>query len=72
MALAYPDRPFLNEFMMRMADGYTACSVIKAGLAEGILAGVEIAPDLLLVACTEMQTAADIERYVSFVNKLKQ
>ena len=72
MALAYPDRPFLNEFMMRMADGYTACSVIKAGLAEGILAGVEIAPDLLLVACTEMQAAADIERYVSFVNKLKQ
>jgi len=70
MAPAYPDRPFLNEVLLRVAPGITATEIIDAGTHEGILAGVKIADDLLLVACTEMQTEADIDRYVKFVNAL--
>ena len=66
----YPDRPFLNEVLLQVADGFSARQVIEAGAAEGILAGVEISADRLLVACTEMQTSADIERYVQFVKAL--
>ena len=67
---AYPDRPYLNEVLLRVADGLTAREIIDAAAAQGILAGIEVAPDLLLVACTEMQSRADIDRYVELINDL--
>lgn len=70
LTLAWPDRPYLNEVLLKVADGLSASCIIKAAAEHGILAGVEVASDLLLVACTEMQTAEDIDRYVELVNNL--
>ena len=66
----YPDHPYLNEVLLRVADGLTARQIIEAAAAQGILAGIEVAPDMLLVACTEMQNRADIDRYVELINDL--
>lgn len=71
VAQAYPGQPYLNECLLRVADGFTARGIIDAAAAEGILAGVELAPDLLLTACTEMQDADDIERYHSILNRMR-
>ena len=68
MRLAYPDRPFLNEF--EMTTDVPADKVIDALAAEGILAGVATAPDRLLIAVTEMRTADEINRYISTVKAL--
>lgn len=70
MALMHPDKPFANEFLMKLADGITADMVVAAALEKGIFAGVKLADDLLLIAVTEMQTRADIDNYVSIVNSL--
>ncbi|MBJ2184654.1 MAG: aminomethyl-transferring glycine dehydrogenase subunit GcvPA [Muribaculaceae bacterium] len=67
---AYPGRPYLNEVLLRVAPGLTARGIIDAAAAHGVLAGIEVAPDLLLVACTEMQSQADIDRYVQLVKSL--
>ncbi|MDE6454273.1 MAG: aminomethyl-transferring glycine dehydrogenase subunit GcvPA [Muribaculaceae bacterium] len=66
----YPHRPYLNEVLLKVADGLTARTIIDSLAQNGILAGIEVAPDRLLVACTEMQSEADIERYVELVNAL--
>lgn len=71
VAQAYPGQPYLNECLLRVADGFTARGIIDAAAAEGILAGVELAPDLLLTSCTEMQDADDIERYHSILNRMR-
>lgn len=70
MALQYPDQPFAYEFLMRLSDGISADKVIEACLAQGIFAGVKVDEDLLLIACTEMQTKADMDKYASIVKSL--
>lgn len=70
MELAYPDKPYLNEALMRLKTGLSARRIIDEAAAAGILAGVEVAPDLLLVACTEMQSAEEVDAYVELVKKL--
>ena len=72
MELAYPDRPYLNEVLMRLKPGLSARGIIEAASAAGILAGVEVAPDLLLVACTEMQGTADVNAYVELIKNLPE
>lgn len=67
---AYPDKPYLNEVLLHVADGLTARQIIDAAVDHGILAGIEVAPDKLLVACTEMQSRADIDRYVELINAI--
>lgn len=71
VSLAYPSQPFLNEFLLRVADGHTAREIIDKAAAEGILAGVEVTPDLLLTACTEMQSNDEIDRFVSILNSMR-
>lgn len=66
----YPDRPFLNEVAMKVADGLSADAIIDALAAEGILAGIRLADDALLIAATEMCSPADIDRYVQLVKNL--
>ncbi|MDE6286910.1 MAG: glycine dehydrogenase, partial [Muribaculaceae bacterium] len=68
--LAYPDRPYLNEVLLRLKPGLSARRIIDAAAAAGFLAGVEVAPDLLLVACTEIQTTKDVDAYVDLVKNL--
>lgn len=71
VSLAYPGQPFLNEFLLRVADGHTSREIIEKAAAEGILAGVEVTPDLLLTACTEMQSNDEIDRFVSILNSMR-
>lgn len=70
MHLEYADKPYAYEFLMRLHDGITADRVIEACLAQGIFAGVKVDDDLLLIACTEMQTKADMDKYAQIVNAL--
>ncbi|MBP5314344.1 MAG: glycine dehydrogenase, partial [Muribaculaceae bacterium] len=66
--LVYPDRPFLNEFAVKI-DG-AADELIRRAAEAGILAGVKLDDSTLLVAATEMQTDADIDKYIEIVNNL--
>lgn len=63
--MLYAGRPFLNEFALRIKDPLTADEVLAKCARAGILGGVKIAPDSILVACTEMNTPADIDAYVN-------
>lgn len=69
MRLAYPDRPYLNEF--EMETEIDADKIIDALAAEGILAGVTTAPRRLLIAVTEMRTPQEIDRYIETVKALQ-
>jgi glycine dehydrogenase subunit 1 len=67
MSLLYPEKPYLNEFAVK-------CNVdvdkLQAKCAEeGILAGVKIDNDTLLLAVTEMQSEEEINRFISIVEK---
>ncbi|MDE7135246.1 MAG: glycine dehydrogenase, partial [Muribaculaceae bacterium] len=68
MRLAYPGKPYLNEFEM-IYDG-DLDMLIDALADEGILGGVKTPDGNLLIAVTEMQSAADMDRYVDIVNNL--
>lgn len=65
--LAYPDKPFLNEFTVKTSldiDRFQAeCT------AQGILAGVKIAEDKLLLCVTEMRSKAEIDKLVNIVKQ---
>ena len=63
-ALRYPERPFLNEFVLDIAAPLTADEVIARAAAAGIVAGVKLDGNSILVAATEMCTPEDINRYV--------
>ena len=63
-ALRYPERPFLNEFVLDIAAPLTADEVIARAAAAGIVAGVKLDGSSILVAATEMCTPEDINRYV--------
>lgn len=65
---AYPDSPVLNEFVM--TSRVDIDELIARCIAEGILPGVKIAPDRILIAVTEMQSRADMERLVKIVDAL--
>lgn len=68
MRLAFPDKPFLNEFAMKTD---VDVDLLLDRLADaGILGGVKIAPDTLLIAVTEKQSRSEIDRYVDVVNKI--
>lgn len=70
MKLRYPDRPFLNEFVMDTVAPLTAHDVLVACEAQNILAGVVLDDNGLLVSATEMCTPQDIETYVNIVKSL--
>ncbi len=70
MKLTYPVKPYLNEFCVTVAAPLTAARVLEALEAEGILGGVELDDNRLLIAATETRTAAEIEKYVSIVKNL--
>lgn len=69
MHLLHPHEPYHNEFLMKL-EKVTADQVLAATLAEGIFGGVKLADDLLLIAVTEMQSKADIDRYIDIIRKL--
>ena len=71
MRLKYPERPFVNEALFRTADPLTADMVLEAAAAEGILGGVKVDECEILIAVTEMQTKAEMDRYVSIVKNIE-
>jgi len=72
MKLKYADKPYLNEFAIEITDNaLTADSIIEACAQEGILAGVKLTDNSMLIAATEMCSPDDIEHYVSIINNLK-
>lgn len=72
MKLKYPDKPFIDEAVFEIADGLDADTILEAAAREDILAGIRLDERELLVAVTEMQTPADIERYANLIASLKK
>ena len=68
MKLTYPDRPFLNEFVVTASVDID--DLIERCVAQGILPGVKIGPDRLLIAVTEMQSRKEIDTLVSIVKEM--
>lgn len=66
-SLAYPNQSFLNEFVIKTSfdiDAFqTAC------VNEGILAGVKIDDNKLMLCVTEMRSKAEIDKLVSIVEQ---
>ena len=62
------DKPFMNEFAVKTA--IPAKDIQEALLAAGILGGVRIADDMLLICVTEQRTKAEIDKFVEVVNNI--
>jgi glycine dehydrogenase subunit 1 len=67
--LRYKDRPFLNEFVVKCTTP-SADDILLTAEAQGILAGVKVAENELMLAVTEMRTREEIDKLVSIVSLL--
>lgn len=66
--LKYPQEPFLNEFLLE-----TDCDIdlfVNRSIEVGILPGIKVGPNLILMAATEMQTRQDVDRLVEIYKSL--
>jgi glycine dehydrogenase subunit 1 len=61
---ALNEKPFYNEFVMDAPEG-TARNISSNLLKNGILGGLNLAADKILICCTEMNTLQDIESFIS-------
>lgn len=66
-SMAY-DKPFLNEFALK--TNICPVKIQKALLEKGILGGVRITDDMLLVCVTEQRTKAEMDLFVEVVKNL--
>ena len=66
-SMAY-DKPFFNEFAVKTTAPVE--TVLAALVVEGILGGVRIADDTLLVCVTEQRTKAEMDKFVEIVNNI--
>lgn len=66
--LTYPSALFLNEFLL--TTNVPASKIVDAALEKGILAGVALDENHLLVAVTEMQTKEQMDTLVEIINAL--
>ncbi len=67
LSLKYPGQPFLNEVALK-AD-FDLDSLIKTAVDNGIVPGVKISDDTLLIAVTEMNTKEEMDRLIELVSK---
>ena len=58
------NHPFFNEFVLKLP--VPAQEVVEKAQSAGLLAGIPVGDNTLLVCATEKTKAADIERYVEF------
>ena len=68
--LKYPSKPFLNEFLLEMdcdVDAFIARAIEDAG----ILPGIKVGENGLLVAATEMQTREDADRMAALLESVR-
>ncbi len=56
--------PFYNEFIMNAPKGSSE-KILSNLLKNGILGGLNLGEDKMLICCTEMNTAQDIESFIS-------
>ena len=61
-------KPFYNEFNMKVPSGSFE-NISSNLLKNGILCGLNLAEDKILICCTEMNTVQDIESYVSIIKE---
>ena len=57
-------KPFYNEFIMDAPQGSSG-EISSNLLKNGILGGLNLAEDKMLICCTEMNTVQDIESFIS-------
>jgi glycine cleavage system P protein (glycine dehydrogenase) subunit 1 len=63
-------KPFYNEFYMKAPYGSLE-NISSNLLKNGILGGLDIDEDKILICCTELNTVQDIESYVSILRETK-
>lgn len=68
MSLKYPNRPYLNEFLM--TTSLNVDDIIKKCTDAGILPGVKVSEGQLLIAVTEMQTRNDMDKFVELIKNM--
>ena len=61
-------KPFYNEFNMKAPSGSLG-NISSNLLKNGILGGLNLDEDNILISCTEMNTVQDIESYVSIIKE---
>lgn len=71
MAYKYPDKPYLNETALTVTAPLTAERILEALAGKGILGGVALDEQTLLVAATECRTRDEINEYVQTVKTLE-
>jgi glycine dehydrogenase subunit 1 len=59
------NKPFYNEFVVKVPG--SAEALASRLLKKGILGGVNLGEDNLLICCTEMNSMQDIDEFVSAV-----
>lgn len=65
--LRYPDSPVLNEFAV--TTDFDVDGLLARAVAQGILPGVKIGANELLIAVTEMQTREEMNRLVKLIKE---
>jgi len=68
VALKYAGKPYLNEFVV--TTDFKVDDLIAQGVKSGILCGVKLADNELLVAVTEMRTREEMDQMVELVSKM--
>jgi glycine dehydrogenase subunit 1 len=63
-------KPFYNEFLMKAPSGCLE-NISSNLLKNGILGGLDLDEDKILICCTELNTVQDIESYVSILKETK-
>ncbi len=66
--LTFPNHPYLNEFCLTTT--VPAADIVAKALEKGILAGVAIDTDKLLVAVTEIQTVKEMDALVDIIKSM--
>lgn len=61
---AFPGKQFLNEFVIRTPK---AARILALGAEKGILPGILIADDMLMMAFTEKRTRSEIDQLVELI-----
>lgn len=62
------DKPFYNEFVVGVPSG-TSKNMLSNLLKEGILGGLQLDDDNILICCTEMNSVQDISTYTSVIKE---
>ena len=61
MELVYPDKPFLNEFLVKFPSPEAADAAYYDAVDYGYLPGIRVGDDKLLIAVTEMRGTEEMD-----------